>query len=107
MNKLTMVLVVYVAVMLGIVVQAHDGIHPAYEVTGLAYGPKITNAAILNDKIVWEGKTYELPGLVQVTPGGRVKVDESYLIKIEKIDRKGVTISHVNSATIVVPLKQR
>jgi len=61
----------------------------------------------LNDKIVWEGQTYELPDLIAVTPGGRVKVDRDMLITIQGIGKKGVTISHVNSDTMTVPLKKR
>lgn len=96
----------FIAFTIGVAL-GHDGSHPKYEVTGLVYGPKIINAAILNGKIVWEGKTYELPSIVEITVGGRVRADSDKLIKIEKIGKKGVTISHVGSATTTVPLKRR
>jgi len=88
---------------------------PKLEVTGLVSGLKVKAAAILNDRIVYEGYIFEVTEDsklgARVVPGGRVKVGP-IIIQVEKITDKGVTVHYLERETgyvetKLIPLKSR
>jgi len=70
---------------------------PALEVTGVVVGPKIRNAAIIDDQIIWEGDAYRVKG----------EVTDLKVIKIEMVKGQGqVTFEH-NGEKFVRSIKKR
>ena len=85
---------------------------PELEVTGIVVvhsESKLPSSAIVNDKIWWLGDTYLVEDgklKYRIIPGGRVRVDETKLMKLVKVEKGKVTLEY-RGVTIVKKLKSR
>ena len=68
---------------------------PALKITGVVVGPKIRNATIVDDQIIWEGDSYKVKG----------EKTDLKVIKIEMVKGKGEVTFEQNGDEFIRRIK--
>jgi len=106
-----LILAILLSLFLSTNASADDAL-PTLEVTGTVViqgESELSNSAIVDDKIWWEGTTYLVEDgklMYPITPGGKVKIDKNDLMKLVKVENGKVTLEY-RGETIVRNIKKR